>query len=89
MELSAGGQDSHQHGQVVEGPRLFQMSGSQIDGDPADGKGEAAVLDGGPDPFPGLADGGVGQADYREGGQTAGQITFCGHRVTGHTVQTQ
>ena len=89
LQLPSRSQNAHQDGQVIEGARLFQMGGSQIDRNAADRKGEAGILDGGAHPLPGLADGGVGQAHHREGGQSSGQIALAGHRVAGNPVQAQ
>ena len=88
-DLSAGGQDADQHGQVIEGPHLFQVGRGQIDGDPADREGEAAVLDGGAHPLPGLVDGGVWQTYHSESGQPAGQVAFGGHRIAGDSLEPQ
>ena len=88
-DLSPGGQNAHQNGQVVQGAHLFQMGGSQIHRDPADGEGEAAVFDGRAHPLPGLGHGGIGQTDDGKGGQAAGQIALGGDGIARHSVQTQ
>ena len=65
------------------------MSGGQVYRDAADGKGEAAVFDGGAYPFPGLVNRRVGQPHHREGGQAAGQVTLHRYRVARDAVQAQ
>ena len=85
-QLLAGGQNAHQHREIIEGAHLFQMGGGQVDRNPADREGEAAVLDGGAHPLPCLADGGVRQAHHRKGGQAAGQVALGGNQIAGHSV---
>ena len=65
------------------------MGGGQIDGDAADREGEAAVLDGGAYPVPGLVHRRVGQPHHGEGGQAAGQVALGHHLVPGDAVQAQ
>lgn len=65
------------------------MGGRQIDGDAAHREGEAAVFDGRPYPVSGLVDSSVGEAHHIEGGQSAGQITFGGNRIAGHSMEPQ
>ena len=88
-KLLAGAEDANKNGQVVQRADFFQMSGGQIDGDPADRKGKTAVFDGGAHPILGFADRSVGQTHHREVGQSAGQVTFGGDFVSGHAVQAQ
>ena len=88
-ELSAGAQQPHQDGQVIQGADFFHMGGGQIHRDSADGEAEALVLDGRPDPLPGLVDGGVGQAHHGEGGQAVGQVALHRHGVARHAVESQ
>ena len=76
FQLPPGGQQPHQNGQVVQSAQLLHMGGGQIDGDPADREGEAAVFDGGAHPLPGLVHRRVRQADHGEGGQSAGQVAL-------------
>ena len=88
-DLLPGGQDAHQDGQVVHRARLPPVGGSQIHGDAGDGKGEAAVFDGGADPLPGLLHRRVGQAHDIKGGQAAGQVALGGDLVSGNAAQAQ
>ena len=53
------------------------------------GEFETGILDGGADALPGLLDGGVGQADDLEGGQTVGDIAFDLHLVAVDAAQAQ
>ena len=87
LQLSPGGQQPHQDRQVIQGADLLHMGGCQIDGDPADREGEAAVFDGGAHPLPGLIHCRVRQADDGEGGQAAGQVALHRHRIARDAVE--
>ena len=71
-----GSQNAQQNGQVVEGSGLFGSGRGQIQGNPADRKFEAAVLDGGPHPFPGFLHRSVRQTHHVKARQTVGDIAF-------------
>ena len=88
-QLPAGGQNTHQDGQVINRAVFPPVGGGQVHRDAGNRKIKAAGLDGGAHPFPGLFHGGVGQAHHIKGRQTAGQGALGADRIAGHAVQTQ
>lgn len=88
-QLTAGGENAHQNGEVIDGAIFLPVGRSQIDRDAGHGEGKSAGLDGGAHSLPGFLDGGIGQPDYIEGRQTAGQRALGADRVTGYAVKTQ
>ena len=89
VQLPGGGEDAHQNGQVVHRAGLPPVGGGQVHGDPPHGKGVAAVLDGRPDPLPGLLHGGVGEPHDVEVGQAPGQVALGGDLIPGDALEPQ
>ena len=89
LQLLRCAEDAQQDGQVVESALLAEPGRGQVDGDAADGEFGAAVLDGGPDPLPGLPRGGVGQTHHVEGGQSAGEKALHADLVAADAAQAQ
>ncbi len=88
-ELAAGGEDPDEDGQVVDGAGLAAVGGREVDGHPADGEAEPAVLRGGADALTGLLDGGVRQPDDLIGGQAAVHVALGGDLVPGDALEPQ
>ena len=70
------GQDADRNGEIVARPGLVQIGRGEVDGDAVARHHQAAVLDGGSYTLGGFFDGGIGQADEREGGQAARGVYF-------------
>ena len=67
-------QDAEGHRQVERGAGLAQVRRGEVDRDAPRREHEAGVADRAADPFAGLLDGRVGQADDREPGQARGDV---------------
>ncbi len=73
-DLFARGQQRHRHRQVVARTFLAQISRGQVDRDPAHGELQAGVAYGRAHALLGLVDGGVGQADDGESGESLRKV---------------
>ena len=80
-QLAAGHQHAKRDRQVESGAVFPDVGGGEVDGDAAEGKGEAGVGQGGPDPLPALAYGAVRQPDGGEGRQAAADVHLDVYRI--------
>ena len=89
LDFPGCGQNAHEHGQVIDGARLFLISRGQVHGHAAHREAEAVVLDGGPHPLPGFLHGGIGQAHDLKAGHAVGDIHLHSHAVAAHAADAE
>ena len=86
LQLSAGAQNCQKDGKVVYRTGLFDVRGSQIDGDAAGGPGERQIFQGTAHPVGRFFYGAVRQTDDRKLGQAAAHIRLYTHSKTGKCI---
>ena len=82
-------QDAEKDGQVIDRAGLLGARRGQVHGDAAHGELGPAVFHGGPDPLPGLPDGGVRQAHDVKGREPAGEEALRKDRVALQSGESQ